>query len=135
MGNRVAECLGRSKEKLGKKGRRAIMADGKNDPARVGVDGVKGTAPVGSFRANALGFFNLGGNDEEWMLDGNDEKDPKANRRDRGGSWNDAACNCTVVKRRRRSRRSARRWADAVGTGVRLFGKGEEAEYTPLPFS
>ena len=62
-----------------------ILADGKDDPAYVGVDGIKGTAPVGSFRANALGFFDLGGNVFEWMLDGYDVKDPKAARRLRGG--------------------------------------------------
>jgi formylglycine-generating enzyme required for sulfatase activity len=76
-----------------------ILADGKDDPMFVGVDGVKGTAPVGSFRANALGFYDLGGNVWEWMQDGYDEKDPKAVRRNRGGGWNDTAGFCTVVYR------------------------------------
>jgi tetratricopeptide (TPR) repeat protein len=80
-------------------GNYSILADGKDDPARVGADGIKGTAPVGSFKANALGFVDLGGNVWEWMLDGYDVKDPKAHRRDRGGSWYDTAGVCTVVYR------------------------------------
>jgi formylglycine-generating enzyme required for sulfatase activity len=77
-------------------GNYAILADGKDDPAKVGVDGVKGTALAGSFRANALGFFDLGGNAEEWMLDGYDEKDSEANRLVRGGSWNSAGGSAVV---------------------------------------
>jgi formylglycine-generating enzyme required for sulfatase activity len=76
-----------------------ILADGKDDPAKVGVDGIKGTAPVGSFRANAFGFHDLGGNAEEWMLDGYDEKNPKANRLNRGGGWGSKAIICTVAHR------------------------------------
>jgi sulfatase modifying factor 1 len=68
-------------------GNYAILADGKDDLKKIGVDGILGTAPVGSFKANALGFYDLGGNVAEWMLDGFDAKDPKANRVLRGGGW------------------------------------------------
>jgi tetratricopeptide (TPR) repeat protein len=78
-----------------------ISADGKADSASVGVDGVKGTASVGSFKPNALGFFDLGGNVREWMLDGFDEKDAKSSRVNRGGGWGSDAIECAVVSRRK----------------------------------
>jgi formylglycine-generating enzyme required for sulfatase activity len=65
-----------------------ILADGKDDPAKMGVDGVKGTAPVGIFRPNTLGFSDLGGNAWEWMLDGYDERNAEVGRVHRGGGWN-----------------------------------------------
>jgi serine/threonine protein kinase len=78
-------------------GNYAVAEDGKNDPAKVGVDGIKGTAPVGSFKMNVLGFYDLGGNAREWMWDGLDEK--TGNRVIRGGSCYDAAGGCAVAAR------------------------------------
>ncbi len=74
-----------------------MAEDGKTDPAKVGVDGIKGTAPVGSFKMNVLGFYDLGGNASEWMWDGLDEK--TGNRVLRGGRWHLSAGHCTVAVR------------------------------------
>ena len=53
-----------------KDGNYACLEDGMRDPSATGVDGVKGTARVGSFPPNKLGFYDLGGNAAEWTLDG-----------------------------------------------------------------
>jgi len=66
-------------------GNYAISEDGKYDPKMIGIDGVFGTAPVGSFKPNALGFYDLGGNVAEWMWDGLDEK--RGDRVLRGASF------------------------------------------------
>jgi tRNA A-37 threonylcarbamoyl transferase component Bud32/tetratricopeptide (TPR) repeat protein len=72
-------------------GNYAILADGKDDPKKVGADGIFGTSPVGSFKPNALGFYDMGGNTGEWMLDGFDPKNTKAIRVLRGGYWSSFA--------------------------------------------
>ncbi len=74
-----------------------FLEDGKYDPELAGVDGIKGTAPVGSFKPNALGFYDLGGNAAEWMWDGLDEK--TGNQVRRGGGWNNSAADCRAAHR------------------------------------
>jgi serine/threonine protein kinase len=65
-------------------GNYAADAKGGFDGGRVGEDRIFGTAPVASFKSNELGFFDLGGNAAEWVLDG---AATDGNRVLRGASW------------------------------------------------
>jgi len=79
-------------------GNYAILENGKLDPERVGWDGIYGTAPVGSFKANLLGFYDLGGNVAEYSWDGVESQN--GNRIIRGGGWDRSnALNCSVAFR------------------------------------
>jgi formylglycine-generating enzyme required for sulfatase activity len=57
------------------------------------VDGILGTAPVASFKPNALGFYDLGGNVAEFMWDGVDENKGYI----RGGRWDSVSTYCRVT--------------------------------------
>ena len=66
-------------------GNYSALNNGQFDPSLTGVDGIRGTAPVGSFKPNPLGFYDLGGNVWEWIGDTLDEKNGFPIHR--GSSW------------------------------------------------
>ena len=68
------------------------------------------TSPVGGFKANPWGLYDMGGNVWQWCADGHDKyqegyiKDPKGkesvnNRVLRGGSWMEGSRNCRSASR------------------------------------
>jgi serine/threonine protein kinase len=75
-------------------GNYAILETGDSDLGKTGLDGILGTAPVASFKPNALGFHDLGGNVREWTCDTRDKDTQK--RTLRGGGWNNSKEYCRV---------------------------------------
>lgn len=65
-------------------GNYSVAADGKQDKKMIGIDGILGTAPVASFKPNQFGFYDLGGNAFEWVLDAVEGNDFHIQR---GSSW------------------------------------------------
>jgi formylglycine-generating enzyme required for sulfatase activity len=74
-------------------GNYAILPNGAEDPKLAGIDNVFGTSPVAAFQANALGFFDLGGNASEWTAD---PYGGSSERRARGGDWKSSGLACRV---------------------------------------
>lgn len=64
---------------------------------KTGADGILGTGPAGSFKPNALGFYDLGGDAWKWMWDGRNEK--TGYRVVHGGGWDHAGKCCKVACR------------------------------------
>ena len=96
----------------------SVMENGKLDPNSIGVDGISGTAPVASFKPNALGFYDLGGNVAEWMWDGVNAKSGVGIIR--GGSFVGAEGHCASA-----FRCNANLGVLSINRGLRLVRKSD----------
>ena len=75
----------------------AVARDYANYDGTGGKDKWEYCAPVGSFKPNGYGLYDMGGNVWEWCQDWYDSN--KTRRGLRGGSWNDPSSNLRVANR------------------------------------
>ena len=75
----------------------AVSRDYANYDGTGGKDKWEYCAPVGSFKPNGYGLYDMGGNIWEWCQDRYDSD--KTRRVLRGGSWNDPSSNLRVANR------------------------------------
>lgn len=99
-----------------------------------GIVGSMNFEEVGKKKPNALGIHDMSGNVREWCSDWyapyslNETDNPKgpnigSKKVARGGSWDDAASECTITKRfdqNAKEKMNTPQWADVVVTGLRL---------------
>jgi len=94
-------------------------------PAIAGYDdGYSGTAPVGSFRPNALGIYDLSGNVAEFCAD-RDNNDQARRRWLVGGSWHDSTEHDLAVAESRSHIRQVRRISDCGFRAVLVFREAQ----------
>ena len=76
---------------------KAVVRDYANCDGTEGEDKWEYCAPVGSFKPNGYGLYDMGGNVWEWCQDWYNSN--KTRRVLRGGSWNDPSSNLRVANR------------------------------------
>ncbi len=87
-------------------------------------DGFAGAAPVGSFKPNAFGIYDLSGNVAEFCAD-RDATDAAHRRIVLGGSWSDSAEDALSILGRARTRENVRRSDRGFRCVLAFHGSGQ----------
>ena len=120
---------GESFPPLWNEGNYALGVNGYDDSTKIGADGIFGTAPVGSFKPNALGFYDLAGNVAEWVSD--DGLDGKTVML-RGAGWMDPGPTSHRDVLRSKYRRTTAGPEGTSNRGFRLVRAQRPAQKVPF---